>query len=144
MREVAQLKTREISPLVYETQLLDRLAPIRHIQESAQQVSGKQLRFEERPYEAARNFAGIGGKVITRFNELSKVLSQDRSNIKPINQIFTAQRLLERAGKGFDNPHGITAQEASKSLMDLESSLGSDKFKELNTIAQGVREITKK
>lgn len=143
-QEQVQLKTKQISPLIYETQLVDRLAPIRHIQESAQQVSGKQLKFEEKPYEAARNFAGIGGKVIGRFNEIATVLNKDRANVKPVSQIFTAQRLLERANRGFDNPHGVTAQEATKQLMDLEKLLGTPKFQELNSIAQGVREITKK
>lgn len=142
--EDAAIKLSKVNPLTFETQLVDRLAPIRHIQESAQQVSGKMLSFNEKPYEAARLYSGIGGKVIDRFKELADVLNQDRKNIKPISQIFTAQRLLERSNRGFSNPQGIDAKASQKMLSDLEQALGKDSYNNALLITQKVRDITTK
>lgn len=137
-KESTNLKVKNFGNVV-ETTLVDDRAPFKHVQEAAEQITGKPIAFGDKPYEAARLLSGIGGKIINKFNALSSILNPQRRYIKNIEQIFTAERMLERAQKGFKNPGGIDEAQATKILADIESSVGTDRFNQLRSTTNTIR-----
>lgn len=137
-QEPVKMKVKQFGQMA-ETQLYDRFSPLRHLQESAQEFSGKNLNFSEKPYEAARLYSGVAGKISNRFQNLANIVKPQREYIKPIEQIFTAERLLERADKGFKNPGGVTSDEARKMLLDIEQAVGKEQYQKLTQVTNSVR-----
>lgn len=137
-KESVQVKAKNFGNII-ETQIVDKFAPIRHIQEAAEKVSGKPLQFSEKPYEAARLYGGVSGKIVNRFNQLSSILQPHQQYLKPIEQIFTAERLLERANRGIANPGQVTSEQAQKMLGDIEVSLGKEKYAQLKSVTTAIR-----
>ncbi len=125
--------------LKVQTQLVDRFAPIRHFQNMAEKVSGKSIQFDQRPFEAARLFAGIGGKIKNRVEILGDIIRPQRGHLQQLKELMTAQRLLERANRGFRNPRGISRKTVQKSLVQLRNQLGDDSFNALRGTASRIR-----
>lgn len=152
MNEMLKQETAEDSGVVIrtkrmanflETKIVDAKAPIRWLQEWAESISGKPLKFSQKPYEAARNYSGIGGKINVYHDKLGKILNQDRTLVTPLNQVMTAERILERARKGFKNPRGLGEQDAIDIMGDLRKGLGNENFAKVRQMADDVRSVTK-
>lgn len=138
-----KLKTQKIGNFL-ETRLVDTKAPIRNITEMAEQVSGKAIEFGDDPYKLARNFSGIADKVQYSYIEpLKGILNKNPSLVNPTKQLLLAERMLERAQRGFDNPKGITADGAINIMSDLKNSLGDESYKKLQGITSEIRGLTK-
>ena len=136
------IKTKRIDNML-ETKVVDAKSPIRWLQEWAEDISGKSLKFSQKPYEASRNYSGIGGKINIYHDKLAKILNQDRTLVTPLNQMMTAERLLERARRGFKNPRALGEQDAVNIMGDLRKGLGNDNFAKVRQMANDVRGVTK-
>ena len=136
------MKTQRIGRFI-ETKIFDAKAPIRWLQEWAESVSGKTLKFTQKPYEAARNYSNIGEKIKLYSNKIQEIVDKDRTLFTPLNQLMTADRLLERARKGFQNPRGLGEQDSINILRDLRKVLGNEGFAAVRQMADDVRGITK-
>ena len=125
--------------LKIQTQLVDRFAPIRHFQQMAEKVAGKPVQLDQEPFQAARLFSGIGGKIKNRMELFQSIIEPQRGHIQQLKELMTAQRLLERANRGFKNPQGISKKTIQKSLVQLRNQLGDDSFNALRGTASRIR-----
>lgn len=132
------MKTTRIKNFI-ETKIIDRMAPIRWLQEAAEQSTSKTMRFSQKPFEAARLYSGVGGKIVNRLNVLRKILNPQRKFIQPLEQMFTAERMLERARRGIKNPRNITEKDAVTALGNIRKALGNQKFNELRDTTRAIR-----
>jgi len=134
-----------------ETQLLDRLAPLRHL------VKDKKLTVDSDPYVAARNYAGHYGKIQNRLDQLANILPKGGfwesaigrrpGLLRDATDYMTLERHVELGSRPdlaatYKIPGGKTVANVQAELAAMEARLGPQKVAEVKRLAQGVRDYS--
>lgn len=128
----------------FETRFIDRHAPIRWIQEQVETITGHPMKFRDKPYEAARNYASVSERIDYKYNRKFKALiDNNRKWVKPLEQLLVAERNLERSSKGFTNPLGHTEADSIAIIGDLRKALGNEGLNHIRNLSQELRNITR-
>lgn len=121
-------------------ELYDKYYPINQFMGDVEKKIGRKLTAEENTYIGARMYSGVGGKITAKLGEFGDILKDASEHYKSgdlSNYLFN-QRMIERAKRGIINPGGITGEEATKAISELEQKLGPEKFNELQSSAAKV------
>ncbi|MDQ3816118.1 MAG: hypothetical protein M3362_00320 [Acidobacteriota bacterium] len=92
-----------------QTQLFDRLAPIRNL------TKGKNIAANADPYVAARLYAGHYGKIQSRLDDLSDILRPGKADLPLATEYAKLERSIEKAGQG------VTKFEGGKTLGEIKA-----------------------
>jgi len=122
------------------TELYDRFQPLNKFLGGVEKILGRKLTYDESAYVAARTYAGVSGKITSKLTELGEALRMNPEMVKngAVSDYLFAQRAIERAGQGFENPGGITADVAQNALKDLQEKLGANSFKSVQKTAAAI------
>jgi len=122
------------------TEMYDSGHSINKFMSTAEVKLGRKLTTDENAYVAARLYKGVSGKIeasLNKFGEAVKTAGEDSGNGNLSSYLF-AQRSSERAGRGFSNPGGLTAEDAMKAMEDLKSEVGPERFSKIEDAAKKV------
>ena len=123
-----------------QSELIDKYTPIYNIVKKAQEATGKVIPFEENPYNAARLYAGVSGKIENRLDKLRDIIAPVRANSKDLERFMLSQRVIERESRGFANPMGKTSRDAWRAQEGI-AGLGPETMTAISTAADKIRNI---
>ncbi len=108
----------------------DRFVEMKKFEENISKMSGKPIDINSSPYIAARLYAGRFGTIEMDFKDLQQVLTPVRKYRPDFTRYVLAERALERADRGFENPAGVTKETAEQALTELEVKVGEKTYKQ--------------
>ena len=123
-----------------QSELVDKYTSVYNLVRKAQEATGKVIKFDENPYNAARLYAGISGKIENRLNKLRDIIAPIRTDASNLERFMLSQRVIEREMRGFANPAGATARDAWK-VQDGIAGLGPDRMTAISTAADKIRTV---
>ena len=117
----------------------DRFAPIKQFENQITKLQGQPINIDSSPYVAARMYAGRFGIVEGSFKDLYNILQPVRKLRADFTRYVLAERAIERAERGFDNPNGVTQETAEQALVELKDKVGDTAFKAFEQVGQGIQ-----
>lgn len=117
----------------------DRFAPIKQFEDKITKLQGQPINIDSSPYIAARMYAGRFGIVEGNFKDLYNILQPVRKIRADFTRYVLAERAIERAERGFDNPNGVTQETAEQALLELQEKVGEKAFKVFEQVGQGIQ-----
>lgn len=118
----------------------DRFAAIRKFENDVSKLQGQPIDINSSPYVAARMYAGRFGIVEGSFRDLQKIIDPVRKLRPDFTRFVLAQRAIERAERGFQNPAGVTQETAERALMELKVKVGEKAFKQFEQAGQNIQD----
>ncbi|MDD2822789.1 MAG: hypothetical protein PHQ59_01785 [Candidatus Daviesbacteria bacterium] len=117
----------------------DRYAPMKQFEETVSKLQGLPIDIDSSPYIAARLYAGRFGTIEVAFRDLQKIVSPVRKFRPDFTRYVLAQRAIERADRGFDNPAGVTKETGEKALTELKEKVGEKVYKQFEQAGQAIQ-----
>ena len=118
----------------------DRFAAIRKFENDVSKLQGQPIDINSSPYVAARMYAGRFGIVEGNFRDLQKIVEPVRKLRPDFTRFVLAQRAIERAERGFQNPAGVTLETAEQALMELKVKVGEKAYQQFEQAGQNIQD----
>lgn len=117
----------------------DRFAPMKAFEDKVSKLQGQPIDINSSPYVAARLYAGRFGTIEAAFRDLQRVIIPVRKFRADFTRYVLAQRAIERAERGFDNPAGVTKEQAELALVELKAKVGDKVYKQFEQAGQAIQ-----
>ncbi|QLG69748.1 MAG: Lytic transglycosylase, catalytic [Candidatus Woesebacteria bacterium] len=117
----------------------DRFAAMKTFEENLSKAAGKPIDINSSPYVGMRLYAGRFGTIEAAFRNLQKIVTPVRKFRPDFTRYVLAQRAIERADRGFDNPAGVTKDQAEQALVELKPKVGDKVFKQFEQVGQAIQ-----
>ncbi len=117
----------------------DRFALMKDFEEKVSKLQGQPIDINSSPYVAARLYAGRFGTIEAAFRDLQKIVTPVRKHRPDFTRYVLAQRAIERADRGFDNPAGVTKEQAELALTELKAKVGDKVYKQFEQGGQAIQ-----
>ncbi|RJR15658.1 hypothetical protein C4579_01740 [Candidatus Microgenomates bacterium] len=124
---------------VFPRLFTNRFAPIREFENKVSKLQGKPIDINSSPYIGARMYAGRFGIVEGSFRDLYTALQPVRKLRADFTRYVLAQRTVERAVRGVENPLGVTQDTAEKALQELKAKVGDKAFQTFQQVGNGMQ-----
>ena len=127
-----------------QTQFVDKFAPVAHLTQAAEQAIGRKVIPAENPYQAARLYAGVPGRINVRARELGQILQPLRGQTDDLSRVMVAERNAELTAQGRGVRPGAqirlrSGQSAPVETMEqLSTRLGPERLTQLQGMARQV------
>src|SRR3990167_8224650 len=127
-----------------QTQFIDKFAPVAHLTQAAEQAIGRKVIPAENPYQAARLYAGIPGRINVRARELGQILKPLQGQTDDLSRVMIAERNAELMVQGRGVRPGAqlrlrSGQSAPVETMEqLSTRLGPERLTQLQGMARQV------
>lgn len=117
----------------------DRFAAMKTFEKNISKLQGQPIDINSSPYVAARLYAGRFGTIEAAFRDLQKVVTPVRKDRADFTRYVLAQRAIERADRGFDNPAGVTKEQAELALTELKAKNGDKVYKQFEQAGAAIQ-----
>ncbi len=117
----------------------DRFTAMKQFEENISKAQGEPIDINSSPYVAMRLYAGRFGTIEAAFRDLQKVVTPVRKDRPDFTRYVLAQRAIERADRGFDNPAGVTKEQAELALTELKAKVGDKVYKQFEQAGQAIQ-----
>lgn len=123
----------------FDRAFTDRFAAMKKFEENISKAQGQPIDINSSPYVAMRLYAGRFGTVEALFRDLQKIVTPVRKLRADFTRYVLAQRAIERAERGFDNPAGVTKEQGEMALNELKIKVGDKAYKQFEQAGQAIQ-----
>jgi len=117
----------------------DRFVAMKKFEQDITKLQGEPIDINSSPYVAARLYAGRFGTIEANFRDLQKVLTPVRKDRPDFTRYVLAGRAIERAERGFDNPAGVTQEQAEQALVELKAKVNDKVYKQFEQAGRAIQ-----
>lgn len=123
----------------FSRKFTDRYAPMKQFEENVSKLQGQPIDINSSPYIAARLYAGRFGTIEVAFRDLQRIVTPVRKFRADFTRYVLAQRAIERAERGFDNPAGVTKETGEQALTELKTKVSEKVYKQFEQAGQAIQ-----
>lgn len=117
----------------------DRFAAMKKFEEDISKMQGQPIDINSSPYVGARLYAGRFGTIEANFRDLQNIVTPVRKLKADFTRYVLAERAIERADRGFDNPAGVTKETGEQALTELKIKVGDKAYKQFEQAGQAIQ-----
>jgi len=134
------LEKAKETPKSFAKLFTDRFSGMKNFENNISKLAGKSIDINSSPYVAARNYAGRVGTIEMNLRDLQKILNPLRKHRADFTRFVLSKRAAERAARGFENPAGVTQEQATKALAEIEVKVGNTTYKAFEAAEKAIQE----
>ena len=112
------------APKNFTALFTDRFSAIKKFEDNISKMAGKQIDINASPYVEARMYAGRVGTIEMNLLDLQRTLKPISKYRPDFTRFVLSKRAAERASRGFQNPAGVTEEQATRALAEIKEKVG--------------------